>query len=65
MEDKKTIEESFSLIEEIINKLQNPETSLTDAFNLYEEGMKEVKFCNGEIDGIEKKIRILSGEDDE
>lgn len=62
MEDKKSIEQVFEEIEQTIEKLQNPDTSLEQSFALYEQGMKQVAFCNKEIDGIEKKIQILSQE---
>ncbi|MCR4956239.1 MAG: exodeoxyribonuclease VII small subunit [Lachnospiraceae bacterium] len=58
----KTIEDAFDSIEKIIEKMQNKDTSLAESFALYEEGMKEVSFCNKEIDGVEKKIRILTKE---
>ena len=57
-----TIEESFGVIEETIKKLQDADTSLADSFALYEQGMKEIAFCNKRIDEIEKKIQILTEE---
>ena len=62
MEEKQTIEQAFEEIEQTIEKLQRPDTSLEQSFALYEQGMKQIAFCNKEIDGIEKKIRILSEE---
>ncbi|MGN0170538.1 MAG: exodeoxyribonuclease VII small subunit [Lachnospiraceae bacterium] len=62
MEEKKSIEQVFSDIEQTIEQLQNPETSLEQSFALYEQGMKQIAFCNQEIDGIEKKIQVLSKE---
>ena len=61
----KTIEEAFVQIEETVRKLQEPETSLQDSFQLYELGMKEIAFCNAQIDGIEKKIEVLTKEQSE
>ncbi len=57
-----TIEEAFASIEETIKKLQDADTSLAESFSLYEQGMKEISFCNKEIDEIEKKIQILTEE---
>lgn len=65
MEDKKekqSIEEAFASIQETIEKMQNPATPLEESFALYEQGMKQITFCNKEIDQIEKKIQILSEE---
>lgn len=57
-----TIEEAFTQIDEMIRKLQDPETSLQESFRIYEQGMKAVAFCNEQIDGIEKKIEVLTKE---
>ncbi|MBE5900954.1 MAG: exodeoxyribonuclease VII small subunit [Lachnospiraceae bacterium] len=60
-----TIEEAFTQIDEMIRKLQNPDTSLQESFQIYEQGMKAVAFCNDQIDGIEKKIEIMTKEQGE
>uniref|UniRef100_UPI0032613E03 exodeoxyribonuclease VII small subunit n=1 Tax=Clostridium sp. NkU-1 TaxID=1095009 RepID=UPI0032613E03 len=43
---KKTIEETFGELEELIKKLESGESSLEESFQYYETGMKLVKFCN-------------------
>lgn len=59
-EKKQSIEETFAIIQETIDQLKDASTSLEDSFTLYEQGMKQIAFCNHEIDKIEKKIQILS-----
>lgn len=63
---EQTIEETFSQLEEIIRKLESGESSLEEAFQHYEIGMKLVKSCNEKIDKVEKKIVVLeeNGEKD-
>ena len=51
-----TLEECFSGLEEIIEKMQDTEVSLEDSFALYEQGMKMLKNCNQKIDAVEKKM---------
>lgn len=58
----KTIEDTFSELEEIIGKLENGESSLEESFQLYESGMKLVKGCNEAIDKVEKQIVVLNQE---
>ncbi len=58
-ENKLTIEESFSKIEEIIEKLENPEISLEDSFQEYQAGMKLLKDCDKQIEKVEKKVLVL------
>ena len=62
-EKKLTIEEGLKDIEELIDKLREPDTPLEEAFKLYEEGIGKVKAVNTEIDKIEKKMKILNEED--
>ena len=64
---KRTLAESFSEIDSIIGKLENADTGLEEAFNLYKEVMKLVKQCNASIDKVEKELIVLeeSGEEDE
>ena len=38
---------------------------LEEAFKLYQEGVKLLKYCNGAIDKVEKKIIEIHGNEDE
>ena len=53
------LEDNLKKHEDIIDNLENEETGLEESFKLYEQGMKLVSQCNGEIDKVEKKIIIL------
>lgn len=55
-----TLEENFSKIEEVIDKLETEDISLEEAFAAYSEGMKLLKTCNEEIDKVEKKVLKLT-----
>lgn len=46
MGEELTLEECFSGLEEIIEKMQDTEVSLEDSFALYEQGMKMLKNCS-------------------
>ena len=52
---------------EIIQKLEKKDTTLEDSFLGYQEGIELIKFCNQQIDTVEKKILVLNeeGEADE
>ena len=54
-----TIEGAFSRINEILDLMEGGELPLESTFALYEEGLKLVKTCEGRIDGIEKKLKVL------
>lgn len=59
-ENKMTIEQSLAEVSDIVKKLESDETTLEDAFRLYEQGVIKVAQCNKVIEDIEKKILILN-----
>ena len=42
--------------------LENPESSLEESFQYYNEGMQLLKRCNETIDSVEKKVLVLDEE---
>ena len=61
-EEKKTLEDAFDELEEIIEKMNDREVSLDESFALYSEGTKLLKYCNEQLDAVEKKMLVLSEE---
>lgn len=60
------LEDDFKKLEEIVERMENNELSLEDAFKAYEEGVKLVAECNAQIDKVEKELIVLdTGEADE
>lgn len=57
-----TLEKAFEELEVIIEKMQTKEVSLDDSFALYAEGTKLLKYCNEQLDMVEKKMLVLSEE---
>lgn len=57
-----TLEKAFEELEEIIEKMNDREVSLDDSFSLYTEGTKLLKYCNEQLDMVEKKMLVLSEE---
>lgn len=62
MDNKKSIEENFKELEEILTNMQKEEVTLDDAFRLYKEGLDLVKDCNEQIEKIEKNIKVIGEE---
>lgn len=60
--EKPTLEESFDRIEAILEQMENPDTSLEEAFGLYQKGVGELKTCNVILDEVEKKMQILNAD---
>ncbi|MCR5418450.1 MAG: exodeoxyribonuclease VII small subunit [Lachnospiraceae bacterium] len=64
-EESVSFEERFARLEELVKQMEDPETSLNDAFDSYKEGMSLVQSLNGMIDGIEKQVKELSEDGEE
>ena len=64
-EEKFIIEDAFTRIEEIIKALEEPETKLSDAMELYKEGVGLSEKCRDNLEGVEKEIKILNADDGE
>ena len=54
--EEKTLEEAFSELDVLADKLEDREPSLEDSFRLYKQGMGLLKFCNDKLDTVEKKM---------
>ena len=57
--DNLTLEQTFTGLEEVIQKMERGDVSLEESFKLYHEGMDMLKSCNDKIDKIEKQMLIL------
>ena len=64
MAKAKTLESVFEELEQTISALENPEVSLDESLNLYQQGVKLLKYCNDSIDKVEKKIIELKTEEE-
>lgn len=55
-----SLEDTFSKIEEVMDMLQDDDIPLEESFKLYKEGMEMLNHCREVIDGVEKKIMMIS-----
>ena len=56
-----TIEENFTKLEEIIEKMETNDITLEKSFELYSKGLKLIKDCNDKIDKVEKEMKVIEG----
>lgn len=63
-ENKFSIEDSFEELENIIEKLEEEDTSLNDAVKLYSDGVKLLRMCKVNLEDVEKEIIVLSDKGD-
>ena len=57
-----SLENTFSRLDEIINKIERDDIPLDQMINLFEEGMLLTKSCDKKIKKAEKKIERLLDE---
>ena len=57
---KLSIEQALAALEEVLDKMQDEETTLEESFACYEYGMKLLKHCNATIDRVEKRVQQIS-----
>lgn len=53
------LEALFGRLDEVAGRMEAGDTSLEEAFRLYQEGMKLLKQCSEKIDTVEKKVLVL------
>ena len=63
-EKKVTFEEALARLEEIVRAMESGSAKLDESLALFEEGVGLVKFCTGELDSAEQKVKILQAGDD-
>ena len=54
--EEKTLEEAFTELDGLAEKLEDRETSLEDSFRFYRQGMELLKFCSEKLDTVDKKM---------
>lgn len=62
MSDKNSVslEERFERIEDIIKKMEAGDASLDMSFELYKNGLEEIKEANALLDNMEKAMLMLN-----
>jgi len=62
MSSEKTVslEERFEHIEEIIEKMETGDVSLDQSFELYKNGLEEIKAAYAMLDDIEKAMLVMN-----
>ncbi len=62
-----SLEESFEILEELVDRLEAEDITLEESFQVYQKGMEILKCCNDKIDRVEKKVLRINedGQTDE
>lgn len=60
-----SLEDTFTQIDEVFEKLQSDEVSLEQSFEIYKEGMEMLEHARSVIDTVEKKVIELSANNED
>ena len=60
----KSFATTISNLEEIVDKLESPQTSLEAALQLFEEGISLARNCEQQLKSAEHKVQILLQQQD-
>ncbi len=60
--ENKTYEQSVMRLEEIVKLLEDENTPLDSAMELFKEGMAISKYCHDKLSVIEKEIMMLTSD---
>lgn len=63
--DTLTFEEALKRLEEVVQKLEDGDVPLEQAFELFQEGMALSKQCSQRLDTVERRIEMLIEENGE
>ncbi|MFW6154269.1 MAG: exodeoxyribonuclease VII small subunit [Planctomycetota bacterium] len=62
---KMTFEQALENLEQIVSSIESGEIGLEESIAKYAEGIKLIKHCRRVLDAAEKKIQLLTAEDDQ
>ena len=55
-----TLEEAFTQLDELIDKMEGSSLPLEETFQLYKQGVSLVEYCNKKIEKVECDIRKVT-----
>ena len=58
--EKTGLEERFSMIEDILAQMEDENVTLDQSFDLYKQGIEQIKAVNADLDRIEKAMLVMN-----
>lgn len=58
--EKTGLEERFSMIEDILAQMEDENVTLDQSFDLYKQGIEQIKAANADLDLIEKAMLVMN-----
>lgn len=54
------LEERFAVIENILDQMEDPDVTLDQSFELYKQGIEQIRFASQSLDAIEKAMLVIN-----
>lgn len=54
-----TFEAALKRLEEVLDSLEHGNLTLEEAVQAFEEGVKLVRYCQGKLDEVERRVELL------
>ena len=58
--EKTGLEERFSMIEDILAQMEDENVTLDQSFDLYKQGIEQIKAANADLDRIENAMLVMN-----
>ena len=58
--EKTGLEERFSMIEDKLGQMEDENVTLDQSFDLYKQGIEQIKAANADLDRIEKAMLVMN-----
>ena len=58
--EKTGLEDRFSMIEDILGQMEDENVTLDQSFDLYKQGIEQIKAANADLDRIEKAMLVMN-----
>jgi exodeoxyribonuclease VII small subunit len=59
MMSKNNFENAMKRLEEIVQDLESGDLSLEESLNVFEEGMRLIKFCSEKLEEVDQRVTML------
>jgi exodeoxyribonuclease VII small subunit len=56
---EKSFEEAMARLEEIVGAIESEDLGLERQFELFQEGMRLARFCDGKLSDVQKSVEIV------
>ena len=63
-QEKLSFEQALAKLEEIVSAIESGEIGLEESIDKYAEGAKLIRHCRTVLDAAEKKIQLLTADED-